>query len=209
MGTRPERTKPRTTAPPPVEWLEGRDLPTAADPARRRRLVGQPELVAAHAGPQADGTVAPRADGARARPPEIRRQILRARSSPDPAGSPTRHLRPSSRGAAPRVPSSTETSRWRSTRPSIPPARRPASRPSSSRTSRTPATCSFWTSRATHSRSTVRGRPTRFTWTVNGSSGGTFSGATGQGTVEIRYQPGGKLPDRARSAGVAVSSSGA
>jgi hypothetical protein len=41
------------------------------------------------------------------------------------------------------------------------------------------------------------GRPTRFTWTVNGSSGGTFSGAAGEGTVEIRYRPGGKLAARA------------
>jgi hypothetical protein len=47
------------------------------------------------------------------------------------------------------------------------------------------------------------GRPTRFTWTVDGSSGGTFSGATGQGTVEIRYWSGGKLPARARMAGSA------
>jgi hypothetical protein len=45
------------------------------------------------------------------------------------------------------------------------------------------------------------GRPTRFTWTVNGGSGGAFSGAVGQGTVEIRYRPGGKVPRRATSAG--------
>ena len=45
------------------------------------------------------------------------------------------------------------------------------------------------------------GRPTRFTWTVSGSSGGTFSGATGEGTVEIRYWHNGKLPARAWSAG--------
>jgi hypothetical protein len=48
------------------------------------------------------------------------------------------------------------------------------------------------------------GRPTRFTWTVDGSSGGTFSGADGQGTVEIRYRPGGQLPKRASSAGNAA-----
>src|SRR5262245_27675209 len=41
------------------------------------------------------------------------------------------------------------------------------------------------------------GHPTRFNWTVDGSSGGTFSSATGQGTVSIRYVPGGKLPRRA------------
>jgi hypothetical protein len=44
---------------------------------------------------------------------------------------------------------------------------------------------------------------TRFTWTVVSSSGGTFSGGTGQGTVELHYQPGGKLPARAQSAAVA------
>jgi hypothetical protein len=45
------------------------------------------------------------------------------------------------------------------------------------------------------------GRPTRFTWTVDGASGGAFANATGSGTVEIRYFPGGKLPQRATSAG--------
>ena len=45
------------------------------------------------------------------------------------------------------------------------------------------------------------GRPTRLTWTVNDGSGGSFQGASGEGTVEIRYRPGGKLPPRARSAG--------
>src|SRR5262245_41976503 len=40
------------------------------------------------------------------------------------------------------------------------------------------------------------GRPTRFTWTVDGSSGGTFAGADGQGTVKIRYWPGGPIPAR-------------
>lgn len=45
------------------------------------------------------------------------------------------------------------------------------------------------------------GRPTRFTWTVDGSSGGTFSGATGQGTVQISYRPSGRLPGGATGAG--------
>jgi hypothetical protein len=35
------------------------------------------------------------------------------------------------------------------------------------------------------------GRPTRMTWTVNGSSSGTFTQATGQGTLRIQYKPGG------------------
>jgi hypothetical protein len=48
-----------------------------------------------------------------------------------------------------------------------------------------------------------RGRPTKFTWTVDGNSGGTFSGAVGQGTVEIQYRPGGKIPKRATGAGTA------
>ena len=34
------------------------------------------------------------------------------------------------------------------------------------------------------------GRPLHLTWTVNSSSGGTFSGAIGQGTLDIRYLPG-------------------
>lgn len=45
------------------------------------------------------------------------------------------------------------------------------------------------------------GRPTHFTWTVDGSSGGTFGGATGQGTVDIYYRGGGKLPRQAKGAG--------
>lgn len=46
------------------------------------------------------------------------------------------------------------------------------------------------------------GRPTRLTWTVDGSSGGTFSGATGEGTVRIRYRTG--ASPLARSGGVGV-----
>ncbi len=46
------------------------------------------------------------------------------------------------------------------------------------------------------------GRPTRFNWTVNGASGGTFSGATGQGTLEVRYQPDGRAQARAGSVGL-------
>ena len=37
----------------------------------------------------------------------------------------------------------------------------------------------------------AQGRPTAFTWTVNGNSAGIYTGATGQGTVQIRYFPGG------------------
>lgn len=36
-----------------------------------------------------------------------------------------------------------------------------------------------------------KGRPTRLTWTVGDSSGGTFQGATGSGTAQIRYRPSG------------------
>lgn len=49
--------------------------------------------------------------------------------------------------------------------------------------------------------SLFHGVPTQFTWTVNGSSAGTFSGSTGQGTGQILYTPGGRLPDRATGAG--------
>ncbi|MFO0888420.1 MAG: hypothetical protein U0790_04645 [Isosphaeraceae bacterium] len=46
------------------------------------------------------------------------------------------------------------------------------------------------------------GRPTRFTWTVDGSSGGTFSNATGQGTLDVSYRPDGKIPSRTGSVGL-------
>jgi hypothetical protein len=45
------------------------------------------------------------------------------------------------------------------------------------------------------------GRPTLLTWTVGGSSGGTFNGATGSGTLEIRYRPFGRANRRGVSAG--------
>ncbi len=45
------------------------------------------------------------------------------------------------------------------------------------------------------------GRPTVLTWTVNNSSGGIYTDATGGGTVRIHYQPSGKLPNRASGAG--------
>ncbi len=51
------------------------------------------------------------------------------------------------------------------------------------------------------------GRPTRLSWTVNGGSGGTFSGATGEGTVEIRYPSGGKRGTPARGAGAIFTGS--
>ncbi|WZP00718.1 hypothetical protein EP7_002367 [Isosphaeraceae bacterium EP7] len=43
--------------------------------------------------------------------------------------------------------------------------------------------------------------PTKFTWTVDSSSGGAFGGSNGQGTLEIRYARGGKVPARATQAG--------
>ena len=49
--------------------------------------------------------------------------------------------------------------------------------------------------------SMVGGLPTRFTWTVNGTSGGTYSNANGQGTGQIIYFPSGRLPSRALGAG--------
>lgn len=47
------------------------------------------------------------------------------------------------------------------------------------------------------------GRPTHFTWTVDGSSGGSFSGATGSGTLDIRYWTGGKRMANAPRSGKA------
>ena len=48
------------------------------------------------------------------------------------------------------------------------------------------------------------GRPTHFTWTVNGSSGGSFSDATGSGTLDIHYWAGGRLHTRVPRAGKAA-----
>lgn len=45
------------------------------------------------------------------------------------------------------------------------------------------------------------GRPTRLTWSVGEGSSGAFTGAEGQGSLEIVYQPGGKLPPHAIDAG--------
>lgn len=50
-----------------------------------------------------------------------------------------------------------------------------------------------------------RGRYTRFTWTVDGSSGGAFSGASGEGTLKLIYMPGGKYTKRAFGGGTAGS----
>jgi hypothetical protein len=47
------------------------------------------------------------------------------------------------------------------------------------------------------------GRPTRFTWTQNASSGGIFTNGNGSGTLEIQYTPGGKRPSRTFSSGIA------
>jgi hypothetical protein len=45
------------------------------------------------------------------------------------------------------------------------------------------------------------GLPTSFTWTVDGSSGGLWTNAVGQGTLQVHYVRGGKLPRRANGAG--------
>ena len=45
--------------------------------------------------------------------------------------------------------------------------------------------------------SLFHGVPTQLTWTVNSGSAGTFSGSTGQGTGQVLYTPGGRLPHRA------------
>jgi len=47
------------------------------------------------------------------------------------------------------------------------------------------------------------GRYTHFSWTVDGSSGGAFTGATGQGTLRLIYMPGGKYTKRAFGGGTA------
>lgn len=49
------------------------------------------------------------------------------------------------------------------------------------------------------------GRPTRFSWTVNGDvSGGIFAGASGAGTVTIRYMPSGRSTPGVSSQGRAL-----
>lgn len=45
------------------------------------------------------------------------------------------------------------------------------------------------------------GRTTRFTWTVNDASSGTFANADGEGTLELRLVPGGRVPRPARESG--------
>jgi hypothetical protein len=45
--------------------------------------------------------------------------------------------------------------------------------------------------------------PGHLTWTVSGSSSGTYTNATGQGTLDLIYFPGGKRPQRAFQAGTA------
>ncbi len=47
------------------------------------------------------------------------------------------------------------------------------------------------------------GRYTRFNWTVNDSSGGMFTGASGEGTLRLIYMPGGKFTKRAYGGGTA------
>lgn len=48
------------------------------------------------------------------------------------------------------------------------------------------------------------GIPTHYTWTVGPSSGGLYSSATGQGTIDIKFIPGGKIPPGATGAGSAI-----
>jgi hypothetical protein len=44
-------------------------------------------------------------------------------------------------------------------------------------------------------------RPGHLTWTVDASSGGLYTAATGQGTLDLIYFPGGNIPSRAFQAG--------
>jgi hypothetical protein len=57
-------------------------------------------------------------------------------------------------------------------------------------------------------RGNLRGIPTHFTWTVDSNSGGLYLAAgdfgTGQGTLDIRLIPGGKVPQGASGAGEAI-----
>lgn len=46
-----------------------------------------------------------------------------------------------------------------------------------------------------------RGRTTRFTWTVNDASSGTFANAMGQGTLQVRFLPSGRGPRPAIESG--------
>jgi hypothetical protein len=47
------------------------------------------------------------------------------------------------------------------------------------------------------------GRPTHFTWTVDSSSGGNFTNAAGQGTLDVRFQLGGAVHHHPLHAGIA------
>jgi hypothetical protein len=46
--------------------------------------------------------------------------------------------------------------------------------------------------------------PTHYTWTVSSNSGGLYTAATGQGTIDIQFIPGGKIPKGATGAGRAI-----
>jgi hypothetical protein len=48
------------------------------------------------------------------------------------------------------------------------------------------------------------GIPTHYTWTVGPSSGGLYAASTGQGTMDIQFMPGGKIPKGATGAGRAI-----
>lgn len=45
--------------------------------------------------------------------------------------------------------------------------------------------------------------PTHLTWTIDPNSGGLYTGATGQGTLDLIAQPGGRRPARAFASGTA------
>jgi hypothetical protein len=48
------------------------------------------------------------------------------------------------------------------------------------------------------------GIPTHYTWTVSSTSGGLYTASTGQGTMDIQFIPGGKIPKGATGAGRAI-----
>ena len=202
MRNRPERTKPRRKLRLLVEWLDGRDLPTAptllAGPVSSVSL----NLIAAHAGPQVATTI-PHVPT----PHELARQKFVAKFSGPFVTGPGRFLDQASQTfitgggiSSAFLHGNLQMAVYTPVDPK----------------GQTTGIAALIVKNVSNTGNLLvldlqgdtqsldrGGRPTRFTWTVDGSSGGTFSGATGQGTVEIRYQPGGKLPDRAQSAGTA------
>ncbi|WP_435018169.1 hypothetical protein TA3x_000115 [Tundrisphaera sp. TA3] len=204
MGIEPDRIKPRRASRPLVERLEGRDLPTA------------PTLLTGPIRALDLGALMGRAEAGQADPPdrqptprELARQRFTARFAGSFATGPPRFTDQASRIFIKGSGTSSAFLHGDFQMALYPPADRA--------TGETTGLAALLDKNVANSGNLLlldlqgdpssldrAGRPTRLTWTVDGSSGGTFSGATGEGTLEIRYRTGVKNLARSRSGGVNV-----